>query len=109
MEKIKTALVLCAGYGKRLRPLTDKMPKPLLKIRNTTLLENTLNLIKNLDIENVLINTFYLKEQIKDFININKFDLNIKIIEENETQTPNSLKHLEEAQSQDTSSISVKT
>ena len=84
MEKIKTALVLCAGYGKRLRPLTDKMPKPLLKIRNITLLENTLNLIKNLDIENVLINTFYLKEQIKDFININKFDLNIKIIEENE-------------------------
>jgi len=84
MKKIKTALVLCAGYGKRLKPLTDKMPKPLLKIKNITLLENTLNLIKNLDIENVLINTFYLKEQIKDFINRSKFDLNIKIIEENE-------------------------
>ena len=84
MRKINTAVVLCAGFGKRLSPLTDKIPKPLLKINNITLLENTLNLIKTLGIEKVLINTFYLKKYIEDFINIKKFDLNIKIIEEKE-------------------------
>ena len=84
MRKINTAVVLCAGFGKRLSPLTDKIPKPLLKINNITLLENTLNLIKTLGIEKVLLNTFYLKNYIEDFINNKKFDLNIKIIEEKE-------------------------
>ena len=44
--KINTALILCAGYGKRLNPITLKTPKPLLKIKNSTLLENCINLIK---------------------------------------------------------------
>ena len=85
MQKITTALVLCAGLGKRLKPLTNKTPKPLLKIKNITLLENTLNLLYKLNIKNVLINTFYLKNQIKNFVSKRKFNLNIKIIEENET------------------------
>ena len=38
--KIKTALILCAGYGKRLNPITLTTPKPLLKINQITLLEN---------------------------------------------------------------------
>ena len=66
--KINTALVLCAGYGKRLNPLTLKNPKPLLKLNNLTLLENTINLIKKLDINDIKLNTFYLKDQIKVFI-----------------------------------------
>ena len=44
--KINTALILCAGYGKRLNPLTLEKPKPLLKINEITLLENCINLIK---------------------------------------------------------------
>ena len=36
--KINTALILCAGYGKRLNPLTLNQPKPLLKINEVTLL-----------------------------------------------------------------------
>ena len=51
--EIKTALVLCAGYGKRLNPLTLELPKPLLKLNNITLLEKTLNLIKSLGIKKV--------------------------------------------------------
>ena len=60
--KINTALILCAGYGKRLNPLTLADPKPLLKINEITLLENCINLIQSLKIKKVILNTFYLKE-----------------------------------------------
>jgi len=78
--KINTALILCAGYGKRLNPLTLIEPKPLLKINEITLLENCINLIKSLGIKKIILNTFYLKEKISSFIEIKKFDLDIKII-----------------------------
>ena len=83
--KINTALILCAGYGKRLNPLTLIKPKPLLKIDEITLLENCINLIQSLRIEKVIINTFYLKEKIEDFISDKKFDLDIKIINDGKT------------------------
>ena len=49
--EIKTALILCAGYGKRLHPLTLELPKPLLKLHNITLLEKSLYLSKSLGIK----------------------------------------------------------
>ena len=82
--KIKTALILCAGLGKRLKPLTLEQPKPLLKLNNITLLENTINLIKKLGIEKILLNTYYLKNQIKNFLDNNKFNIPIDIIEDGE-------------------------
>ena len=78
--KINTALILCAGYGKRLNPITLTEPKPLLKVDKITLLENCINLIQSLRIEKVIMNTFHLEEKIVNFINIKKFDLDIKII-----------------------------
>ena len=78
--KINTALILCAGFGKRLNPLTLNEPKPLLKVNEITLLEKCINLIESLKIKKIIINTFYLKEQIENFIEIKKFDSNIKII-----------------------------
>ena len=78
--KINTALILCAGYGKRLNPLTLVEPKPLLKVNEITLLENCINLIKSLGIKKIILNTFYLKEKIESFINIKKFDLDITIV-----------------------------
>ena len=78
--KIKTALILCAGYGKRLNPITLTTPKPLLKINEITLLENCINLIHSLGIDKILINTFYLSEKIEQFLNNKKFNLEIKII-----------------------------
>jgi MurNAc alpha-1-phosphate uridylyltransferase len=78
--KINTALILCAGYGKRLNPLTLTEPKPLLKLDEITLLENCINLIQSLRIKKVIINTFYLKEKIENFISRKKFNLDIKII-----------------------------
>ena len=80
--KINTALILCAGYGKRLNPLTLVEPKPLLKVNEITLLENCINLIKSLGIKKIILNTFYLKEKIESFFEIRKFDLNITIIDD---------------------------
>ena len=80
--KINTALILCAGYGKRLNPLTLEKPKPLLIINEITLLENCINLIQFLGIKKVIINTFYLKEKIEKFIKMKKFNLDIKIIDD---------------------------
>jgi len=78
--KVNTALILCAGYGKRLNPLTLVEPKPLLEINKITLLENCINLIQSLGIKKVIINTFYLKEKIEKFIKKKKFNLDIQII-----------------------------
>ena len=80
--KIETALILCAGLGKRLNPLTLEKPKPLLELNNLTLLENTINLIKDLGLKRILINTFYLKDQIKNYINSKNFQIKIEIIED---------------------------
>jgi len=82
--KINTALILCAGYGKRLNPLTLNEPKPLLKINNITLLENCINLIESLGMKKVIINTYYLKDKIENFLVIKKFNLDIKIINDGE-------------------------
>ena len=79
---IKTALILCAGFGKRLEPLTKSIPKPLLKIKDITLLERTLQIIDKLEIKEVKINTFYLEDQIIDFIKNYKSGLEIEIIKD---------------------------
>ena len=80
--EIKTALILCAGYGKRLHPLTLEVPKPLLKLNNTTFLEKAISLTKSLGIKKIKLNTFYLKEQIKKFIDNLNLDLDIEIVED---------------------------
>ena len=43
--KISKAIILSAGFGKRLNPLTLSTPKPLLEIKDKTLLENTINIL----------------------------------------------------------------
>lgn len=78
--KINTALILCAGYGKRLNPITLKIPKPLIKINEITLLENSINFLEKLEIENIKINTYYLHNQIQDFILNYKSNSKIEIL-----------------------------
>ena len=41
--KINNAFILCAGFGKRLNPLTLEKPKPLLQVKNQTILEDCIN------------------------------------------------------------------
>ena len=80
--KIKTALILCAGFGKRLNPITLKTPKPLITINDITLLQNTINLLEKLNIQNIKINTYYLQDQIVDFVLKNKMKSKIEIIKD---------------------------
>ena len=83
--KINTALILCAGFGERLNPITLNTPKPLLKIKDLTLLDHCLKLIINLNIKKVLINTFYLKEQFYEFFKNHNYKIDIEIIDDGNT------------------------
>ena len=80
--RIKTALILCAGLGKRLSPLTLENPKPLLKLKNITMLENCIKLIIKLGVDKIILNTFYLEEKIFEFISKKKFPIEIQIIKD---------------------------
>tara|TARA_Y100000389_G_scaffold151234_1_gene150968 strand:- start:430 stop:1119 length:690 start_codon:yes stop_codon:yes gene_type:complete len=80
--KINIALILCAGLGKRLNPLTLKIPKPLLKLNNLTMLERCINMIVKLGIKKIFINTYYLGDQIIEYVKKKNFPLDIQIVED---------------------------
>ena len=83
--KINTALILCAGFGERLNPITLDTPKPLLKIKEITLIEYCIKIIIDLDIKKILINTFYQKEQIHEFFKKHNYKADIEVIDEGNT------------------------
>ena len=80
--KIKHGMILAAGLGKRMQPLTLKMPKPLLEIQGETLLERALNLLISNGVEEVCINTHHLSDQIREYLSKFKFKANIEISSE---------------------------
>ncbi len=61
-------MILAAGYGKRMKNLTDSKPKPLLKINNKELLRHNIDFFLNIGCKKIVINTHYLHYQIKYFI-----------------------------------------
>ncbi len=79
---IKYGMVLAAGIGKRMLPLTLKTPKPLLKINNVSLIERAINLLIDYGVQEISINVHYLPEQIKTFISKNHFSAKIHISNE---------------------------
>jgi len=80
--QIKKAVILSAGYGKRLNPITLSKPKPLIEINKTALLENTIHILEELGIEEIVINTHYLSKQIDEFMKNKKFNSKISLIYE---------------------------
>ena len=79
---IKQAMVLAAGLGTRMKPLTLKTPKPLIKVGSKNLLERSLNLLENHGVEQIIINVHHLADQIIKFIS--NFETKVKITISNE-------------------------
>lgn len=84
MTKISQAFIFAAGRGERMRPLTDTTPKPLIKIKDKSIIDYTIEKLDRIsDIEKIIINGFYLGEQIESHI---KKINNPKIIFSRETE-----------------------
>lgn len=80
-----TAVVMAGGYGTRLRPLTEQLPKPMLPIGDRPLLELLIDQLKRSGIRNVSLTTHYKKQIISEhFGDGNDFGVNISYVEENE-------------------------
>ena len=75
-------MILAAGYGRRMKNLTISKPKPLLKINNKELLRHNIDFFLNLGCNKIVINTHYLHDQIKDFIEDFYSNSNIQLIYE---------------------------
>ena len=84
--KPKRSLLLSAGLGTRLRPLTLEKPKCLVEINKKPILEYWIDNLENIGIQKVLINTHYLAEKVNDFLSQLDLDQEIKelIIEKNQ-------------------------
>jgi mannose-1-phosphate guanylyltransferase len=76
------ALLLAAGYGKRLRPVTDTIPKCLVPIHGKILIDYWLEQLTKAGIERFLINTHYLHEQVERHIESSKFADRVDLIYE---------------------------
>src|ERR1700709_2397572 len=62
------AMVLAAGLGVRMRPLTDRMPKPLVRVAGRTLLDHVLDKLAAAGVGEVVVNVHYLPDQIIDHV-----------------------------------------
>ncbi len=79
---IKHAMILAAGIGRRMKPITLKTPKPLLEINNISLLERAINLLINYGVQEISINVYHLPDKIRSFITQKKFKAKINISNE---------------------------
>jgi len=79
MTLVRQAVILAGGIGTRLRPLTYKIPKPMIKFNNKPFLEYLINLLKENGIEEVILLLGYLPEKIKEYFGDGtNFGINIK-------------------------------
>ncbi len=79
------AMILAAGEGTRLRPMTNKIPKALIEIKGKTLLEHTISYLLYHGVDEIIINVHHLADQIKDFVRSrNNFNIRIEFSDETE-------------------------
>ena len=75
-------LILSAGFGSRMKNLTYNLPKPLLKVNNKCLLENTICFFRDIGCNEILINTHYLYNKIEKYIRNNSYEIPLSVIYE---------------------------
>jgi len=79
------AMILAAGLGTRLRPLTESIPKALIEVHDRPMLEIIILRLKKFGFEDIIVNIHHHHDQIIDFLNAKKnFGINIQISDENE-------------------------
>ncbi len=83
-KKLKQAFILAAGFGTRLKPLTNNIPKALVKINNIPMLEILIKKLINYGINKIVINTHHFANKIEDFVNKSNFNADIVISNETE-------------------------
>lgn len=81
--KIRTAMVLAAGLGTRMRPLTLEKPKPLIEVQGRSLINRKIDLLVKLGIERIVVNSFYLSELLEEHVSQRK-DVEVIISHEDE-------------------------
>lgn len=84
MPKSFSSMILAAGFGKRMLPLTSNLPKPLVKINGITLFENTISFLQSLGCKKIVVNTHYKHEHFAEAIRKNNFMKNTELIYEKE-------------------------
>lgn len=72
------AIILAGGRGKRLRPVTDYVPKPLVPIKNIPIIEWQIKYLKKFGIKEVIICTGYKADMIESYLNVKKLGIKIK-------------------------------
>jgi MurNAc alpha-1-phosphate uridylyltransferase len=80
----KTAMVMAAGLGKRMRPLTATRPKPLIEVAGRPLLDHVLERLRVSGVENVVVNVHYLPGSIEAHLGARSHGLNVTISDERE-------------------------
>ena len=81
---IKKAMILAAGFGTRMRPLTEKIPKPLIKVGPKNLLERSIELLIKMGIDELVINTHHLSLEIDNFLKNKNYKISITLTKEEE-------------------------
>ncbi|MFW6222299.1 MAG: nucleotidyltransferase family protein, partial [Bacteroidota bacterium] len=73
------AMVLAAGKGSRLRPLTNDIPKPLIPIHGRPMIDYALGYLQKNGVDEVIINVHHLADDLKEYFNSNSFSGKVKI------------------------------
>jgi NDP-sugar pyrophosphorylase family protein len=84
MPKIKKAMILAAGFGTRLKPLTDSVPKALVRVNGIPMIETVLKRLIEYGVEDVIINLHHMAEQVERFFSENDYGIKIHLIYEEE-------------------------